>query len=419
MSNIQNNEINSNVFQQALGLSSPWFVKNTEFSQEKAKLDIFIDYPDGSRFICPLCGQEHPVHDYQERTWRHLNFFQFAAYLHARLPRVQCPKNNGDTATVSVPWARPNSGFTLLFEAFAMELAASMPLATAERILGIYDNRIMRIVRHYVGQARQKVDMSKVDTISVDETSKAKGHDYITVFSDLKEKKVLYIVENRDAKTFESFAADLAIHHGNLANITTACIDLSKAFIKGAAEYLPNANIVFDKFHVMSYVNAAVDEVCRQERKTNSLLNGSRYAFLHSPENTTAKQKKQLESLCKLNLKTVKAYNLKLALKDIYSLASPYYAQTKLKSWYFWATHCRLQPMIEAAKTIKRHWQGVIRYFKDRVTNAYAEAINGIIQTIKRQARGFKNTDNFITLIYLRLGKLQFNLPPVIGLNSR
>lgn len=418
MSNSQNNDVNSNVFQAALGLSSPWFIQKTEFSQKEG-LDIHISYPKGSRFICPLCDQTHSAHDYQERVWRHLNFFQFKTYLHAPLPRLQCPKNNNTTITVSVPWARPNSGFTLLFEAFAMELASHMPLTMVEKILGIYDNRIMRIVQHYVQQARSKVDMSNVKGINADETSKAKGHDYITVFSDQEEKKVLYITEGRDAKTFESFAADLVAHKGNPAKITTACIDLSKAFIKGVADYLPNASIVFDKFHVMGYVNNAVDEVCRQERKTNPLLNGSRYAFLHSPENATATQKEQLESLCKLNLKTVKAYNLKLALKDIYSLTSPNYAESKLKNWYFWATHCRLQPMIDAAKTIKRHWQGVVRYFKDRVTNAFAEAINGIIQTIKRQARGFKNTDNFITLIFLRLGKLRFDLPPVIGLNPR
>jgi transposase len=353
-----------------------------------------------------------------DRTWRHLNFFQYHCYIHAPQPRIKCGKH-GKTANIQVPWARPESGFTLLFEAFAMELAGHMPLTVAEGILGIYDNRIMRIVKHYVNEAKEKTDMSEVRKISADETSRAKGHDYVTVFSDLEEAKVLFVTEGKDHSTFSAFSNDLTEHGGKPENIETACIDLSKAFIKGAEEEFPQADIVFDKFHVTGYVNKALDEVRRQEQKTNPLLVNSRYAFLHSPENTTVKQKEKLDSLCNMNLKTVKAYNIKLALRDIYSLKSPYYAVRKLKEWYYWATHCRLAPVIEAAKTIKRHWEGVVRYFKDRITNGLAEGINSIIQTIKRQARGYKNIQNFITIIYLRLSKLQFNLPSVTGLASR
>jgi transposase len=406
------------LFQLALGITDPWFVKETVFSEKEGKLDIYLGYTKGSQFSCPLCGGKHPVHDFESRTWRHLNFFQFQCFIHAPQPRIKCDQD-GKTVNAAVPWARPESGFTLLFEAFALELSAHMPLSIAEKILGIYDNRIMRIIRHYVDKARKKLNMAGVKKVSVDETSRAKGHDYVAVFSDLEEKNVLFVTEGKDSSTFKAFTEDLAAHGGDPTNIETACIDLSPAFIKGTEEELPNAKIVFDKFHVTGYVNKALDEVRRQEQKKNPLLERSRHAFLHSPENTTEKQKEILEKLCSLNLKTVKAYNIKLALRDIYSLKSPYYAEKKLKQWYFWATHSRLEPIIEAARTIKRHWAGIVRYFKDRVTNGLAEGINSIIQTIKRQARGYKNIPNFVTMIYLRLSKLQFDLPPVTGLSSR
>jgi transposase len=299
-----------------------------------------------------------------------------------------------------------------------MELASQMPRSVAEKILGIYDNRIMRIVKHYVDNARVKVDMSNVKKLSLDETSKAKGHDYISVFTDIQKAKVLFVAEGRENTVVKEFCRDLRAHRGSPEAIETVCMDLSKSFIKGTREYLPKASIVFDKFHVVGYVNEAVDEVRRQEQKDNPLLTGSRYAFLRNPNTATTGQKEQLAKLCTLNLKTVRAYHLKLALQNIYSLNTPSYAEQKLNEWYFWATHSRLEPMIEAARTIKRHWKGIISYFRDRVTNGLAEGINGIIQTIKRQARGFKNTENFITMIYLKLGKLQFNLPPVTGLAS-
>jgi transposase len=407
------------LFQLALGITAPWHVQDTTFSEKEGNLDIYLGCEKGSLFLCPLCQGIHPVHDYSDRIWRHLNFFQYTCHIHAPLPRVSCPVKDKATHTVAVPWARSGSDFTLLFEAFSMELANHMPLSVAERVLGIYDNRIMRIVKHYVSESRKKTDMSGVTTISLDETSKAKGHHYISVFSDLKQRKVLFAAEGRDHTVCEAFAYDLRAHGGDPERISTACIDLSKAFIKGVEEHTPHASIVFDKFHVIGYVNQAVDEVRRQEQKTNAELVGSRYAFLHSPENATEKQKAMLIRLSTMNLKSMKAYQIKLALRHIYNLRTPSYAEQKLKEWYFWATHSRLQPIIEAAKTIKRHWDGVVRYFKDRVTNGLAEGINGIIQTIKRQARGFKNTGNFITMIYLRLAKLEFDLPTVTGLASR
>ncbi len=144
---------------------------------------------------------------------------------------------------------------------------------------------------------------------------------------------------------------------------------------------------------------------------TNQCLKNTRYLWLKNPDNLTEKQKITLGSLKDMNLKTVRAYNLKLSLQIFWSIEERGVAEQYLKRWYFWATHSRLQPMIDAAKTIKRHWNGILNYFDSRITNGILEGINSVVQLLKRSARGYRNIQNFMTMIYLRLGHLDFQLP--------
>ena len=403
------------LFKLALGIHDPWQVDKIDFVENEGTLNIYLKYTRGSKFQCPVCGKKLSVRDTEMRKWKHLNFFQYEAYIYANLPRVCC-NDCKTTKNVIVPWARPGSGFTLLFEALVMELARMMPMTNVGKITKETDKRLMRIVKHYVNQARAKVDMRDVVAVGTDETSKAKGHDYITTFIDLIEKRLLFATEGKDNTTVKRFVDDLEEHNGRAENIEKACSDLSRAFIKGINENLPNAEIVFDRFHVMNKVSNALDEVRKQEVKVNSVLMNSKFAFLHNPETATKNQKKQLTSLTKLNLKTVKAYQIKLALRDIYEMNDKEQAIKAMKKWYFWATHSKIKPIIKAAKAIKSRWDGIISFFDDRITNGIAEGYNSIIQTIKRRSRGFRNTDNFITIIYLVLGKLNFNLPRVTNL---
>lgn len=403
------------LFQLALGLQDPWQVEDIAFSNERKRLDIHLWHRKGALFPCPDCQQLLNVYDTVDRTWKHLNFFQYETYLHAPVPRVQC-RSCDCTKNVSVPWARQGSGFTLLFEAFAMELARAMALSTAGKIMGEHDTRLMRIVKHYVTKARRTLDMRSVTIVGVDETSKARGHDYITTFIDIVKARVLFATEGKDNLTVKRFSDDLNEHGGDPEQIKQACADLSPAYKKGITEYLPSANIVFDRFHVMKLVNDALDAVRRTEQKEKPLLAKTRYVWLHNPETATVSQTEKLKTLTKLNLKTTRAYQIRLALRDVYELRDPRTAEKALKSWYFWATHSRIEPIIKSAQTIKDHWDGVLAFFDSRVANGLTEGINSVIQTMKRRARGYQNTDNFITMIYLTCGKLRFDLPEVYGI---
>ena len=396
------------LFTIALGLEKPWHVTKIEFNPDEQRIDLFLDFQRGSKFRCPACGKEAPVYDSEEKTWRHLNFFQHKAYLHARQPRTVCPTCG--VLTVSVPWARPKSDFTLLFEAFVLALVRQMPVKAIARLVGEHDTRLWRILKAYVDRARDEADFSNVTDVGVDETSCRKGHHYITLFVDLKESKVLFATEGKDKETVSRFRQDLIGHRGDPDRIENFCSDLSPAFILGVNENFPNADITFDKFHTVKIVNDAVDEVRRQEARQNPWLKGTRYIWLKNPGNLSPAQRERLESLKSLNSKTSRAYAIKLSFQDLFQQPDIDTARAYLKKWYWWASHSRLEPITKAAKTVREHWNGILNWFNSRVNNGILEGINSLIQAAKAKARGYRNPGNLITMCYIIAGKLDFGI---------
>jgi transposase len=296
-------------------------------------------------------------------------------------------------------------------ESLIILMAQSMPISNIAGMIGENDKRIWRVVDHYVEEARLSEDFSDVSTIGIDETSFTKGHHYVTIVADVQKSKVIHVCEGKDASTIDTFSNDFKQHNGDCNKIQSVCCDMSPAFIKGVTNTFPDASIVFDKFHVMKIVNEGVDAVRRMEQSENDVLRKTRYTWLKNPENLTVKQQKKLDSLKEMNLKTVRAYNLRLSLRDFWNIQDRDFAEQFLKKWYFWATHSRLKPMIGVAKTIKNHWDGILNYHDVRITNGLLEGLNSIVQSLKRGARGYRNIQNFMTMVYLRLGQLKFNLP--------
>jgi transposase len=400
------------LFSMALGITPPWEVEGIEFSKEAKRLDIKIGFQRGATFACPVCGTPAPAYDTSEKTWRHLNFFQYEAYLTARVPRVKCPNADCGIKQVSVPWARAGSGFTLLFEALVMALVREMPVKVAAALLGEHDTRIWRVLDHYVQSARAQADYSEVSRVGIDETSARRGQDYISLFFDLDRKRLLFGTNGKGHETVKAFTEDLKAHSGAPENVTAACIDMSKAFIKGIKEALPNAEITFDPFHLIQHMNDALGKVRAEEaRLFPELLKGSRFAFLKNPENLTEKQDETLVRLSHYRLKTAKAYQIKLALQDVYFAATREDAEALLKSWYNWAIRSQIEQVKKVARTVKDHWNGILAWFNSKLSNGFLEAVNGLIQAAKRRARGYRSTKNLINMAYLIAGKLDFRLP--------
>ncbi len=392
------------LFGLALGLVSPWYIEKVEFDVEGKRLDLFLDFKRGSHFPCPECGEPSPIHDTAERTWRHLDFFQHKAYLTARVPRTSCPRCG--VKQVAVSWARPGSGFTLLFEALALCLAKEMTVTAVAELTSVNPMSVWRILERYVEEAVKAADLSGMKAVGIDECSKQKGHKYITTFCDLDKSKVVYVAEGRGSDTLEAFAGHLGTKGLAPGQIEEVCCDMWPAYLSGIEENLPEASVTFDRYHVMAKMNKAVDDVRRQEAKEELLLKETRYLWLKNPENLTSKQRLKINSVKEQDLNTVRAYHIKLALQRLWDYKYTAAASKYLKKWYFWATHSRLEPVVEVAKLIRRHEEGILRFLKSRITNGIVEGLNSKIKTALKRAYGFKSFNYYRTIIYLVAGKL-------------
>ncbi|MFH1798981.1 MAG: ISL3 family transposase [Candidatus Omnitrophota bacterium] len=404
--------LTNQLFETALNIQQPWFIKDIQFDVEKKRLDIHIDFKKGSVFHYESqednISGDFKAYDTEHKQWRHLNFFEHECYLHARVPRVNIDEKT--KRLIEPPWSGLSNGFTLLFEALVLQLASHMPVHTVGKIIGESDYKIWAMLERYVTKTLASNDYSQLTTVGMDETSKRKGHDYITLFVDLAQRRTIFITEGKDQETVKAFANDLEVHNGKPENIKDVSCDMSPAFIRGVTDHLPNANITFDRFHIMKILNTAVDQVRKQEAITQSILKGHKYIFLKNECNLTTKQHdiRQELSISKLNLKSIRALHIRENFQEVYKAESYEQFKTLLKKWYFWATHSRIEPIKQAAYTIKNHWDGVLQWKKSHITNGLLEGLNSLIQAAKAKARGFRNTRYFKIIVFLVTGNLNF-----------
>ena len=198
------------LFEAALGIAEPWLVASVDFDEKAKTLTVLIDFKPGTRF--GISGHEgaHPVHDTVTKTYRHLNFFEHECHLQVRTPRVKLP--NGSVRLVEPDFAGRLNGFTLLFEALILMLARQMPFAAVARIVGESPHRVLAVCQKYVEMACGLADYSDVTALAIDETSRARGHSYVTLAADAQARRVLFVTEGRDAKTIERLAQYLDDH---------------------------------------------------------------------------------------------------------------------------------------------------------------------------------------------------------------
>jgi len=411
------------LFTSALGLQPPWVVEDVKLDTAKRRIDFEVGC-QGALLACPQCGAAaQPVHDRLRRSWRHLDFFQFEAWLHADVPRVGCAAC-GKTSQVVVPWAREGSGFTLLFEALALALCRDMPVKQAAVLLRCADKQLWRRIDHYVAQARALDDMSAVQIVGIDETSLRRGQSYITVVHDLDTKRLLFATEGRDHQTVVDFAADLKAHGGDPERVRHVCQDMSPAFAKGVGLALPNALISYDRFHVVAMANEAMDQVRQAEMRddapgvTRALgaadrksIKGLMWGMRKNPSGWTQQQTNAMHWLQRSSLKSARAWRLKMALREVYARAAASndarLARADLNAWLSWARRSRLESFKKLARTITQRADAVVRGMTDNRSNAFVEAMNGLLQQVKRAARGFRTAKNFIAIAYLRMSKLK------------
>lgn len=397
------------VFEAALGIGAPWSIGAVEFDEATKVLTVPVDFKPGTRFS--VSGHEglHPVHDTVVKTYRHLNFFQHECHLQLRTPRVKLP--NGSVRLVEPNFAGRLSGFTLLFEALVLMLSQQMPFAAVARIVGESAYRCMEICNRYVEIALGLADFSGVTALAVDETSRARGHSYVTLAADAHTRRVIFVTEGRDAKTIEALAADLLDHGCPPEQITSVSIDMSPAFIKGVTSELPNAQITFDKFHVIGHANAAVDRTRRIEQRTDRSLKGMRWTLLRDSYSLKPDAAAALHALVtQPNPKrTARAWFYKEQLREILERKQVNVMRDMLRYWGTCVMRSKVDPMKDVVGLVRRHIEGIVAWAQTRRTNGFLEAINGLFQAAKRRARGFTRLSTIRTVIFLIAGKLDFH----------
>ena len=398
------------LFTLALQLNPEWKVTDCLLDQEDRCLTLKLDFNPGSKFPAP--GADHQllcaVHDTVEKRWRHLDFFQYETELVARVPRVKTPE--GKVVQVEVPWARPGSGFTLLFEAWVMLLCSEMPVQEAGRLLREQDTRLWRVLQHYVEQAQKKQSWSQVRRILVDETSARRGHRYVSSVVDAETRQLLFMAEGRGSEVLGQFVQELRAHGGAPGQIELVAMDMSPSYIKGAREHLPKARVVFDHFHVMQMAGKALDEVRKELRREGADLRDGLWALRGNEWTRSKEQLERRRELCRTYPKLGRAMMLRELLQDFLAQEDP----ELLRWWCTRAKRSRLGPFKKLADSLREHWDGVVAFMETRVTNGVIEAINGLLQLAKRMARGFRSFATFRTIALLKAGRLKLDLPQLL-----
>lgn len=393
-----------------LGLREDWLVQSVDLDLGDQRVEIHLQHNPQANCCCPECGLPRPLKDHaEERTWRHLDTMQFQTTIKARIPRTNCP--DCGVLNIHIPWAAPHGRFTLLFEAFAIQvLQASSSIEKGRQLLGLSWNAVQRIMSIAVKRGLNRRDLDQIKHVGIDEKSFGQGQDYVSVMTDIDGGRVLEVTPGRTRESADALWNTLS--DGQKEQIEAVAMDMWSAFIGSAAEHAPEAEIVHDRFHIAKHLNEAVDRVRRAEHKAlkkegDNRLAGSRYLWLTNEENLSEEKAVTFEALKEAQLKTSRAWALADLFRDFYEQWTVARGRKFFRGWYAWASRCRLRPMVKVAQMIKRHFERIVTWFEHRISNASAEGFNSLIQGLKSAARGFRNFANYRTRILFFCGKLK------------
>lgn len=399
------------LYAQILDINRPWYVEDVKLQTETERVDVWLAHEQKILWACPECGRELACRDHAEaRTWRHLDTCQFKTFIHARIPRVDCPEHGVRQARV--PWAEPKSRFTLLMERMAIDvIMACSTIEGARRLLRLSWDETWGVMERAVRRGLGRKQQRKISYLGVDEKAFRKGHSYMTVVCDLMRGTVEHVSPGRRASSLENYYQRLSLVQ--LESVKAVSMDMWQPYFNATMKWIPEATgkIVFDRFHVMQHVGKAVDTVRRKEHKAlmaegNETLKGTKYLWLYGEGRLPDKHKPRFKEIRQANLKTAKAWAMKESLQDLWGYLSPGWAKRFLKKWCGWADRSRIAPMKRLAQTLKAHQDNIVTFCRHRITNAVAEGLNSKIMAIKRRACGYRNEEHFKTAIYFFCGGL-------------
>jgi transposase len=406
-------------YRQLLDLPAPWRITDVTLDVKNTRVDIRLEWPAGKRVSCPVCGKRCGMKDHrEERVWRHLHTMQFETFLHCRVPRCECRVHGAKT--IAIPWGEANSRWTLLFEIFALEVLRHVSNITeAAALLGISWDETQAIQQRAVKRGLQRREIAGVEHMGIDEKSFGKKVRFVTVLSDLDNARVLEVVPRKSKEAAKQ--AMEVIPEEERASVKAVAMDMAVAYESACTDFFPQADKVNDRFHIEKALGKSMAKVQSIERKEllrqgHMVFKHTRYLFLRRPERWSDEEKEHFRDIerefgaMKFSESRIgRAWAIKEAFRYFWTYVRASWAKKYFDRWYFWATHSQMQPIINVARMIKKHLPTIITYFEHRITNAFAEGTNSVIQTLISNARGFRNFENYRTAILFHLGKLDMN----------
>ena len=397
-------------FEKLLGIKNPWHITKVTQNQSQNRVDLYIEHDKGIRFPCPICEKFCSIYDHtEEREIRHLNIFQMATYLHLRIPRVQCPTDG--VQRIEHGLAEPNGTVTFEFESLVLSLEQECSLQSVCRILDADWHLCQTLQERAVQRGFERKPQKIPKRIGIDEKSFAKGHKYETIVHNIDTGNVEYVCDDRDQTSLEEYYKKFTPKQR--AKVEAVSMDMWDPYIAATKAYIPDAEkkIVFDRFHAMKQVNEAVDKVRKEEHATLrkdglDWLKGTKYLFLWNEEHIPEWRKEEFNQLRSMDLKVCRAWAIKENIRNLWMYHSEGWMRKYFKKWFFWATHSRLGPMINAAYTLNTHVDNIVTFAKHHITNALGESLNSKIEKVKRLACGYRNRLHYRIAIYFHCGGL-------------
>lgn len=391
-------------FDLLLNFGDDWKVDDVKANFKSAEVDIFVSYI-GKKAECPETFEMCSIYDHRpSRRWRHLDTMQFKTYINCRVPRVKSSKG---VKTIKVPWADNFERHTYLFERLAIDLLKATKNQTqTSQLLRCGFNAINRIIHGAVerGMDRRPKDVAFTN-LSLDEKSFRKGHNYITVLSSPLAGCVIDVGQGRDKQATMALLNQV-ITPQNRDSVKTVSVDMWKAYLTTVEEILPNADVVHDRFHLIKYLNDAIDRVRRREVKQHEGLKNSRFVLLKNVANLTDRQQIIFEHIQAANYQVSKAWRVREDFKDIFGSPTMDQAVALFIKWGASVLNTNIKEVIKVAKMFNNHIKGVCNALTKSFSNAMAERLNGKIQEIKTVGRGYRTFKSFRSAILFFHGGL-------------
>jgi len=400
------------LYQQILGIGEPWRVVSVTLKCPEREVEVRVECTE-TMWGCPECQQRMHGHGWEERRWRHLDSCQFKTLIVARVPRVICPEHGAQT--VAVPWAEKYARFSRLFERLAIDVMRECSVAGACEILGISWDQADGIKQRAVQRGLARKAPGAVHArLCVDEKSVGRGQNYMTIVAAVEAgqpAKVDYVGEGRTQASLDAYWQQLTADQ--LAGIKAVGMDLWEPFWTSTVGHVPGAvaKIVHDPYHLVSYMNEAVNAVRKAEHRRllqqgDTTLTGTRQWWLYGFENVPEPHTLAFDRIKTLNLQTARAWGIKEVFRSFWLCPTKQKAAQYFKDWYGWAIRSRLAPVKKVARMFKKHLTNLLTFFDHHLTNGPLEGLNNKIQGLIKKAFGYRNKERFKTDIYFHLGGL-------------